>query len=92
MRFSGKTAVITGGAIGFVRAFAPALIGEGASAAILDIDASMARRTVAELTLAAEEPDVLNGEAPDEEHPTRAHRGQIDGTPEDGESLFNVDE
>jgi hypothetical protein len=42
--------------------------------------------------LAAEEPDVLNGEAPDEERPTRAHRGQIDGTPEDGESLFNVDE
>jgi NAD(P)-dependent dehydrogenase (short-subunit alcohol dehydrogenase family) len=50
MRFSGKTAVITGGAVGFGRAFARALIGEGASAAILDIDASMARRTVAELT------------------------------------------
>jgi hypothetical protein len=42
--------------------------------------------------LAAEEPDVLNGEAPDLDLPRRAHRGQIDGTPEDGDSLFNVDE
>lgn len=42
--------------------------------------------------LAAEEPDVLNGAAPDEDLPRRAHRGQIDGTPEDGESLFNVEE
>jgi len=42
--------------------------------------------------LAAEEPDVLNGPGLDEERPSRAHRGQIDGTPEDGESLFNVDE
>jgi hypothetical protein len=42
--------------------------------------------------LAAEEPDVLNDQDVDEERPSRAHRGQIDGTPEDGESLFNVDE
>jgi 3-oxoacyl-[acyl-carrier protein] reductase len=50
MRFSGKTAVITGGAIGFGRAFARALVGEGASAAIVDIDATMAEQTAAELT------------------------------------------
>jgi hypothetical protein len=42
--------------------------------------------------VAAEEPDVLSGEAPDLDLPRRAHRGQIDGAPEDGESLFNVDE
>ena len=50
MRFSGKTAVITGGAIGFGRAFTRALIGEGANAAILDIDATTAERTAAELS------------------------------------------
>ncbi|MGB6515754.1 MAG: hypothetical protein WBF57_22810 [Mycobacterium sp.] len=42
--------------------------------------------------VAAEEPDVLSGKAPDLDLPRRAHRGQIDGAPEDGESLFNVDE
>ena len=41
--------------------------------------------------LAAEEPDVLPDAAPPRERPTRVHRGQIDGTPEDGDSLFNVD-
>ena len=38
--------------------------------------------------LAAEEPDALNGTGVDEERPARVHRGQIDGTPEDGDSLF----
>jgi len=42
--------------------------------------------------VAAEEPDTLSGEAPDLDLPRREHRGQIDGTPEDGDSLFNVDE
>lgn len=42
--------------------------------------------------LAAEEPDVLDAQDFDEQRPTRAHHGQIDGTPEDGESLFNVEE
>lgn len=42
--------------------------------------------------VAAEEPDVLSHEATDLDLPRRAHRGQIDGTPEDGDSLFNVDE
>ncbi len=42
--------------------------------------------------LAAEQPDViadrvdLDGDV----RPGRVHRGQIDGTPEDGESLFDV--
>jgi hypothetical protein len=42
--------------------------------------------------LAEEEPDVLDDVVPDDERPTRAHRGQVSGTPEDGESLFNVEE
>lgn len=39
--------------------------------------------------LAAEEPDVLKGD-PQPARPTRQHRGQIDGTPEDGESFYSV--
>jgi len=41
--------------------------------------------------LSAEEPDVLPDAGPAAERPTRVHRGQIDGTPEDGDSLFNID-
>jgi hypothetical protein len=42
--------------------------------------------------LAAEEPDVtdVNDDYRDEGPPGRAHRGQIDGAPEDGDSLFEV--
>ncbi|MBO0865650.1 MAG: SDR family oxidoreductase [Mycobacterium sp.] len=50
MRFHGKTAVITGGATGFGRAFARALTGAGASVAIMDIDTETADRTAADLT------------------------------------------
>jgi NAD(P)-dependent dehydrogenase (short-subunit alcohol dehydrogenase family) len=50
MRFSGRAAVITGGAIGFGRAFARALISEGADVAILDIDIPSAQRTAAQLS------------------------------------------
>ncbi|OBG99667.1 MULTISPECIES: hypothetical protein [unclassified Mycobacterium] len=45
--------------------------------------------------LAEEEPDV-SADAPawtgptDDGGPARAHRGQIDGTPEDGDSLYDV--
>jgi NAD(P)-dependent dehydrogenase (short-subunit alcohol dehydrogenase family) len=49
MRYSGKVAFITGGAIGFGRAFARALCAEGAGAVIADIDAEAAERTAAEL-------------------------------------------
>jgi hypothetical protein len=44
-----------------------------------------------EARLAEEEPDVVPEEGPPAERPVRVHRGQIDGTPEDGDSLFNVD-
>lgn len=42
--------------------------------------------------LAAEEPDVtdVNDGPIEDEPPGRAHRGQVDGTPEDGDSLFEV--
>ena len=49
MRFEGRTAVITGGAIGFGRAFARALVAEGAGVVIADIDVDMAERTAASL-------------------------------------------
>jgi hypothetical protein len=44
-----------------------------------------------EYKLGAEVPDVLPDEGPQTERPDRVHRGQIDGTPEDGDSLYNVD-
>ncbi|MCV7232001.1 hypothetical protein [Mycobacterium branderi] len=40
--------------------------------------------------LAAEEPDVVSDETPADDGPARRHRGQIDGTPEDGGSLYDV--
>lgn len=40
--------------------------------------------------LAAEEPDVPADDVPDDQGPHRAHRAQIDGTPEDGDSLYDV--
>jgi hypothetical protein len=44
-----------------------------------------------EYKLAAEEPELPTATNPAPERPVRFHRGQIDGTPEDGDSLFNVD-
>ncbi len=41
--------------------------------------------------LLAEEPDVPPDAGPAPERPDRAHHGQIDGAPEDGDSLFNID-
>ncbi|MDP7704557.1 hypothetical protein [Mycobacterium sp. TY815] len=40
--------------------------------------------------LAEEEPDVIPDVEPVDDMPGRAHRGQIDGVPEDGPSLFQV--
>jgi 3-oxoacyl-[acyl-carrier protein] reductase len=50
MRFVDKTAFITGGGIGFGRAFARALCAEGAAVIIADIDLPAAEALVAELT------------------------------------------
>ena len=49
MRFADRTAVITGGAVGFGRAFGPALAVEGANVVLADIDIETAERTAAEL-------------------------------------------
>jgi NAD(P)-dependent dehydrogenase (short-subunit alcohol dehydrogenase family) len=49
MRFEGKVAFITGGAVGFGRAFAKALVAEGCAVAIADIDLAMAKETAASL-------------------------------------------
>lgn len=49
MRFDGKVVFITGGAIGFGRAFARALTAEGAAVAIVDIDGAAGERTAQEL-------------------------------------------
>jgi NAD(P)-dependent dehydrogenase (short-subunit alcohol dehydrogenase family) len=49
MRFEGKVAFITGGAIGFGRAFARALTAEGAAVVLADIDLDGAERTADEL-------------------------------------------
>lgn len=40
--------------------------------------------------LAEEQPDVEPGGLEQDEGPGRAHRGQVDGTPEDGDSLYEV--
>ena len=52
MRFDGKVAFITGGAIGFGRAFARALAAEGAAVVIADIDEPAGAALVAELEAA----------------------------------------
>jgi NAD(P)-dependent dehydrogenase (short-subunit alcohol dehydrogenase family) len=52
MRFERHTAFITGGAIGFGRAFARSLVAEGASVVLADIDVEMAEHTAAELVSA----------------------------------------
>jgi 3-oxoacyl-[acyl-carrier protein] reductase len=52
MRFDGRTAVITGGAIGFGRAFARALVAEGANVVLADIDVAGAEATAVELVSA----------------------------------------
>ncbi len=49
MRFHNKVAFITGGAIGFGRAFAAALTAEGATVIIADIDIETGKRTATEL-------------------------------------------
>lgn len=48
-RYEGKVAFITGGAIGFGRAFARALLAEGASVALADVAMDAARETAASL-------------------------------------------
>ncbi len=43
-----------------------------------------------DITVEPVDDDAVGGELIDDEPPGRAHRGQIDGAPEDGDSLFEV--
>jgi len=68
MTFDNRTALITGGAIGFGRAFARALAAAGANVVLADIDVEGAERTAAELVSAgahaiAVDCDVADAEA-----------------------------
>jgi len=65
MRFENRTAVITGGAIGFGRAFARALVAEGASVVLADIDVDTAERTAAELVSAGGQAIAVNCDVAD---------------------------
>ena len=67
MSFDGRTAVVTGGGIGFGRAFARALVAEGASVALADIDIDMAERTAAELVSAGGQAIAVRCDVADEE-------------------------
>jgi 3-oxoacyl-[acyl-carrier protein] reductase len=78
MGLDGKTAFITGGAIGFGRAFARALCAEGVAVAIADIDTDMAGRTVAELTEAGGQAIAVSCDVADEEQVDVAVAATID--------------
>jgi 3-oxoacyl-[acyl-carrier protein] reductase len=84
MRFEDRTAVITGGAIGFGRAFARALAAEGANVVLADIDIETAERTAGEIvsgggTAIAVDCDVADPEQVDVAVATTAGRfGGID--------------
>jgi 3-oxoacyl-[acyl-carrier protein] reductase len=84
VRFDGRTAVITGGAVGFGRAFARALVAEGANVALADIDAAAAEGTAAEVVSGggqaiAVECDVADADAVDAAVATTVDRfGGID--------------
>jgi 3-oxoacyl-[acyl-carrier protein] reductase len=67
VRFEGQTAVITGGAIGFGRAFCRALVAEGAAVVIADIDMAMAERTASELVSVGGQAIAVNCDVADEE-------------------------
>ena len=67
MRFENRTAFVTGGAIGFGRAFARALVAEGAAVAIVDIDVDMAERTAAELVSAGGQAIAVRCDVADED-------------------------
>jgi 3-oxoacyl-[acyl-carrier protein] reductase len=78
MRFSERTAVITGGAIGFGRAFARALVAEGANVVLADIDADAAEPTAAELVSAGGQAIAVNCDVADADQVDAAVATTID--------------
>jgi 3-oxoacyl-[acyl-carrier protein] reductase len=78
MRFSERTAVITGGAVGFGRAFARALVAEGANVVLADIDADAAEPTAAELVSAGGQAIAVNCDVADADQVDAAVATTID--------------
>jgi 3-oxoacyl-[acyl-carrier protein] reductase len=66
-RFAGRTAFITGGGIGFGRAFARALTAHGAAVVLADIDWPQVESTVAELTAAGHQALAVQCDVADEQ-------------------------
>jgi NAD(P)-dependent dehydrogenase (short-subunit alcohol dehydrogenase family) len=67
MKFESKVAFITGGAIGFGRAFAEALAAEGASIVIADIDGEAGKRAAKELKASGHEALAVTCDVADEQ-------------------------
>jgi len=78
MRFEKRTAVVTGGAVGFGRAFARALVAEGAAVVIADIDVDTAERTAAELVSAGGQAIAVDCNVADPERVAAAVRTTTD--------------
>jgi len=78
MRFQEKVAFITGGAIGFGRAFAQALGREGATVVIADIDEDQAQETVKALTAESIRAVAVHCDVADEAHVDEAVAKTLD--------------
>jgi 3-oxoacyl-[acyl-carrier protein] reductase len=78
MRFDGRTAFITGGAVGFGRAFARALIDEGAGVVLADIDVDAAGRTADELVSAGGKAIAVDCDVADQDRVDAAVTAAID--------------
>ncbi len=77
-RFAGRVAFITGGAIGFGRAFARQLVVEGASVVLADIDVPAAEQTAAELVATGGHALALACDVADETQVDRAVQAAVD--------------
>jgi NAD(P)-dependent dehydrogenase (short-subunit alcohol dehydrogenase family) len=78
VRFEQKVAFITGGAIGFGRAFAGALAGEGAAVVIADVDTDTATSTVAALAADGHRALAVECDVADEKQVERAVAQAVD--------------
>jgi NAD(P)-dependent dehydrogenase (short-subunit alcohol dehydrogenase family) len=77
-RFAGRVAFITGGAIGFGRAFARALAAEGAAIVIADINGAAAEAFTSELAAAGTEALALTCDVADEDQVDRAVESTVE--------------
>jgi NAD(P)-dependent dehydrogenase (short-subunit alcohol dehydrogenase family) len=77
-RFSGKTALVTGGAQGIARAIAERLAGEGARLVLMDIEQDTLDRTVAELRARDVSVEGVAGDVADRPSVQRAVKTAVD--------------